>query len=95
MVEIGFENFVHYSKLYYDEVAKVLIGKSDARAEDGNAWILDLCETLDVPVLSNFGITEDHYPELVERSKKASSMKGNPVKLTDEELTEILSKAVA
>jgi hypothetical protein len=23
MVEIGFENFVHYSKLYYDEVAKV------------------------------------------------------------------------
>jgi alcohol dehydrogenase class IV len=78
----------------YDEVAKVLTGKSDARAEDGTAWILDLCETLDVPALSNFGITEDHFTELVVRSKKASSMKGNPVKLTDEELTEILRKAV-
>jgi alcohol dehydrogenase class IV len=80
--------------LRYDEVAKVLTGKSDARAEDGIGWILDLCETLDVPVLSNFGITEDHFIELVARSKKASSMKGNPVKLTDEELTEILRKAV-
>ena len=80
--------------LRYDEVAKVLTGKSDARAEDGTVWILDLCETLDVPVLSNFGITEDHFTELVARSKKASSMKGNPVKLTDEELTEILRKAV-
>jgi alcohol dehydrogenase class IV len=80
--------------LRYDEVAKVLTGKSDARAEDGIGWILDLCETLDVPVLSNFGITEDHFTELVARSKKASSMKGNPVKLTDEELTEILRKAV-
>jgi len=78
----------------YDEVAKVLTGKSDARAEDGTEWILDLCETLDVPALSNFGITEDHFTELVAKSKKASSMKGNPVKLTDEELTEILRKAV-
>lgn len=78
----------------YDEVAKVLTGKSDARAEDGTAWIRDLCETLDVPALSNFGLTEDHFPELVAGSKKASSMKGNPAKLTDEELTEILRKAV-
>jgi alcohol dehydrogenase class IV len=78
----------------YEEVAKVLTGKSDARAEDGTAWIRDLCGTLDVPALSNFGITEDHFPELVAGSKKASSMKGNPAKLTDEELTEILRKAV-
>jgi alcohol dehydrogenase class IV len=78
----------------YEEVAKVLTGKSDARAEDGTAWIRDLCDTLDVPALSNFGITEDHFPELVAGSKKASSMKGNPAKLTDEELTEILRKAV-
>ena len=79
--------------LRYDEVAKVLTGKSDARAEDGTVWILGLLETLDVPALSNFGITEDHFTELVARSKKASSMKGNPVKLTDEELKEILRKA--
>ena len=80
--------------LRYDEVAKVLTGKSDARAEDGIAWIHDLCGTLDVTGLSTFGVTEDYFAELVARSKKASSMKGNPVQLTDEELTEILRRAV-
>ncbi len=84
----------HQLLIRYDEVSKVLTGKSDARAEDGAAWVLDLCETLEVPALSNFGITEDHFPELVTKSKKASSMKGNPVALTDEELTEILRKAL-
>jgi alcohol dehydrogenase class IV len=97
VMEVNVRALRHSSQQFlirYDEVAKVLTGKSDARAEDGIAWILDLCETLDVPALSNFGITEDHFTELVARSKKASSMKGNPVKLTDEELTEILRKAV-
>ncbi|UCD33647.1 MAG: iron-containing alcohol dehydrogenase [Desulfobacterales bacterium] len=79
----------------YDEVAKVLTGKSGARAEEGTAWIYDLCETLDIPVLANYGITEDHFSELVAKSKKASSMKGNPVMLTDEELTDILKRAVS
>ncbi len=80
--------------LRYDEVAQILTGKSDAGAENGIAWIHDLCEILDVPSLSNFGITEDHFPELVDKSKNTSSMKGNPVNLTDEDLTEILVKAV-
>jgi alcohol dehydrogenase class IV len=81
--------------LRYDEVAQILTGRSDARAEDGIVWMHDFCDTLDVPSLSNFGITEDYFPELVARSKKASSMKGNPVNLTDEELMGILKKAVS
>lgn len=80
--------------LRYDEVAQILTEKSDAGAEDGIAWIHDLCEILDVPSLSNFGITKYHFPELVDKSKNTSSMKGNPVNLTDEDLTEILVKAV-
>lgn len=51
--------------------------------------------SFDIPGLSNFGITEDHFPDLIARAKKASSMKGNPVDLTDEELTGILQKTVA
>lgn len=88
-------NDYRQSLLRYDEVAKTLTGRPDARAEDGIAWIHDLCETLNVPSLSNFGVTDDHFAELVVKSKKASSMKGNPVELTDEELTEILTKAAA
>ena len=87
----------HNSQQYllrYDQVAQALTGKSDACAEDGFAWIHELCDALNIPGLSNFGITEDHFPDLIARSKKASSMKGNPIILTDEELTEILQKAV-
>lgn len=88
----------HNSQQYllrYDQVAQVLTGKSNAKAEEGIARIHELCDALDIPGLSDFGITEDHFPDLIARSKKASSMKGNPVNLTDEELTEILQKAVS
>lgn len=88
----------HNSQQYllrYDQVAQVLTGKSNAKAEEGIARIHDLCGALDIPGLSDFGITEDHFPDLIARSKEASSMKGNPVNLTDEELTEILQKAVS
>jgi alcohol dehydrogenase class IV len=88
----------HNSQQYllrYDQVAQVLTGKSNAKAEEGIDRIHELCHALDIPGLSDFGITEDHFPDLITSSKKASSMKGNPVNLTDEELTEILQKAVS
>ncbi|MGB2928115.1 MAG: iron-containing alcohol dehydrogenase [Desulfobacterales bacterium] len=78
----------------YDEVARLLTGKPDAGATDGIDWIHDLCNALDVAPLFEFGITEAHFPEMIAGAKRASSMKGNPVELTDEELTEILRKAV-
>jgi alcohol dehydrogenase class IV len=49
---------------------------------------------LDVPPLSDFGLTEDGFPTVVEKARKASSMKGNPILLTDEELTGILGKVI-
>lgn len=77
----------------YDEVAQIFTGNFKAKAQDGIAWIHDLCDSFDVPALTAFGITENHFSELVAKSKKASSMQGNPVNLSDEELTEILKKA--
>jgi alcohol dehydrogenase class IV len=78
----------------YDEVARILTGRSNAIAEDGIAWIKDLCAALKVPALSIFGLSEEQFPELVARSKKASSMQGNPIVLSDEDLTGILKDAV-
>ena len=77
----------------YDEVARLLTGKPDAEATDGTDWIHDLCNALDIVPLGKFGITNAHFPDLIAGAKKASSMKGNPVELTDEELVEILKKA--
>ena len=77
----------------YDEVAQILTGKVTARAADGVIWVQDLCEALSVPPLSDFGLTEDDFPTVVDKARKASSMKGNPVVLQDAELADILRKA--
>ena len=66
----------------------------DATAADGVGWVQQLCNNLQVPALGAYGLTEEDFPDLIEKSKRASSMKGNPIKLTDEELEEILKQAV-
>jgi alcohol dehydrogenase class IV len=78
----------------YDEVAQILTGKPSARAMDGVLWVQDLCQALDVPPLSTFGLTKEDFPKVVDQARKASSMKANPIVLTDEELTEVLTRAV-
>jgi alcohol dehydrogenase class IV len=77
----------------YDEVAQILTGQTTAKAADGVTWIQGLCRALDVPPLSDFGLTEDDFPIVVEKARKASSMQGNPIVLTDEELVGILRQA--
>jgi alcohol dehydrogenase class IV len=78
----------------YDEVAQILTGNSKARAADGIQWAKDMVNYLKIPRLSLFGLSVSDFPVLVEKAKKASSMKGNPVVLNDDQLTEILEKSV-
>jgi alcohol dehydrogenase class IV len=77
----------------YDEIAQILTGDPAAKAADGVQWIQQLCARLEVPPLTTFGFTENDFPTAVTKAQKASSMKGNPITLTDEELTEILTNA--
>lgn len=78
----------------YDEVARILTGDPGARSADGVRWVAELCAALSVPRLSRFGIEPGHFPEIIAKSQKASSMKGNPIVLSDQELEQILRKAV-
>jgi alcohol dehydrogenase class IV len=78
----------------YNEVAKILTGNSGAQAAEGISWIQHLCNTMEITPLAEFGLREADFLVVVEKSKRASSMKGNPITLTDTELTEILSKAL-
>jgi len=78
----------------YDEVAQILTGTATARATDGIVWVQDLCAALKVPPLAEFGLKEADLPTVVAKSEKASSMKGNPMTLTDKELAQILRKAM-
>ena len=78
----------------YDEVAQILTGNPDATADDGVAWVQELCDVLRVPSLADNGVTPDDFPVLIEKAAISSSMKGNPIKLTPDELREILVQAL-
>lgn len=77
----------------YNVVARMLTGKPDAVAADGVRWVLNLCSALRVPKLEQFGVTRAMVADIVAKAKVASSMKGNPIALTDNELMEILELA--
>jgi alcohol dehydrogenase class IV len=77
-----------------DEIGRILTGRPEAHAEDGVAWIRELCAALSVRPLRAYGVSEAEIPALVERSKATSSMKGNPVPLTDEEIAEIVLRSL-
>jgi alcohol dehydrogenase class IV len=78
----------------YDEVARILTGDSSARAADGVAWLRELARELSVPALSAYGVAAADIPRVVEEARRASSMQGNPIALTDEELAEVLRGAM-
>lgn len=78
----------------YQEVARMLTGRPDANAEDVIPWVLELCQDLEIPPLKAYGIGEQDVPELIADAAKASSMKGNPLALTPEELGEILTRSM-
>jgi alcohol dehydrogenase class IV len=82
------------SLLKYREVAQILTKNPDAKIEDGIRWVGEMVKALKIPSLSVFGLSASDFPVLVEKAKKASSMKGNPVLLSEKQLTKILEKSV-
>lgn len=54
----------------------------------------ELTRSLSIQPLRVYGIQSKDFPEIVEKSAKSSSMKGNPIVLTTDELTEILDRAL-
>lgn len=77
----------------FDELAVLLTGRPEARAVEGENWLRDLISALDVPPLAGLGLTEADLPAVVAAAQQASSMKANPIPLSDAELTEILRRS--
>ncbi len=78
----------------FDEIAWIVTGDDSARASNGVAWVKNLCGALALPGLRRHGLTEANFPDAVAQAKKASSMKGNPIDLHDDELAAILTAAM-
>jgi alcohol dehydrogenase class IV len=78
----------------YRHVACMLTGRPHSMAEDGAQWVSELCAELEIPPLRNYGVGEKDVPALIEKAARASSMKGNPIVLSDGELREIVMRAL-
>ena len=70
-------------------IACCLTGRAVAAPEEGVAFIQALCRELEIPSLKDFGMSADDADEIVAKAARASSMKANPVVLSDEELKEV------
>jgi alcohol dehydrogenase class IV len=79
----------------YDEIARLLTGNTKATAGDGVAWTREMCQALQIPSLASYGVTPEDFPTLIKKATVASSMQGNPIKLTPDEMGEILTRALA
>ena len=78
----------------YGEIASLLTGDKEATAQESVKWTGELVNTLKIPGLSTYGMSEKDFPEAVDKTMKANSFKGNPVALNEKELRAILEKAL-
>jgi alcohol dehydrogenase class IV len=78
----------------YDEAAGILTGNPSATGAAGAAWVQELSTALRIPPLSSYGVTPSDFPLLAAMSLRSSSMKGNPIALTTEEMIEVLDRAL-
>ncbi|MCX8061597.1 MAG: iron-containing alcohol dehydrogenase, partial [Anaerolineales bacterium] len=75
----------------YREIAKILTLPDETWL---SAWASDFIAQLNIPSLADLGVLREDYETIIEKSTRASSMKGNPVSLTKEEMITILEKAM-
>jgi alcohol dehydrogenase class IV len=76
------------------EVATLLTGQPDATPENGIAWLGKLTAALSIPGLAGYQLSEEEIPAIAAAAQKASSMRGNPIELSDSEVTEIVFRSL-
>lgn len=77
----------------FDEVGRLLTGDSSASLREAVEWLWECRGSLEIPILQELGLEPDRFPEAIEKARRASSMKANPVVLEPEELMTVLVEA--
>jgi alcohol dehydrogenase class IV len=77
----------------FGSVARLVTGREDAVADDAVDWLHETVAALHVPALGALGLEPARHAEVADKAARSSSMQGNPVALTDEELLGVLAAA--
>lgn len=75
------------------ELAVLLTGNPTAQADAAIGWLADLTAALQIPGLDAYGLTDADTTEVVAATQRASSMTGNPIELTEDEVSEVLHRS--
>ncbi len=78
----------------YAEAARLLTGNPAASIRDGLAWIRETLALLAVPGLATFGLRPQDADEIAAKALTSSSMQGNPVALSQDDLKAVLLRAL-
>jgi alcohol dehydrogenase class IV len=82
----------------YADIGRTLLGNhhldAESAVEAGIQFTHQLAADLGIPPLSRFGLSRENLAELVGLARQASSMKYNPVVLSEAALTEVLEQAL-
>ncbi|MBV9206040.1 MAG: iron-containing alcohol dehydrogenase [Actinobacteria bacterium] len=78
----------------YARAARLLTGQPAASIQDGLAWIGETLTLLAVPGLGTFGLGPQHAEEVAAKALRSSSMRGNPVALSQDDLEAVLLRAL-
>jgi alcohol dehydrogenase class IV len=81
----------HPALLRMAEVATLLTVHPDKTPEHAIGWLQEVTAALSIPGLASYRLSEDEIPAIVTAAQKASSMRGNPIELSDSEVTEIVT----
>jgi alcohol dehydrogenase class IV len=87
-------SFGHPALERYAVIARLLTGDLTASADAGINWVQVFCSHADIKPLTKYGLTVAQFPTIIEKAYKASSMKGNPITLSELELRTILQKSL-
>jgi len=78
----------------YAEAARLLTGQPGASIADGLTWIRETLGLLAVPGLAAFGFGAGQVDDVAAKALTSSSMQGNPVTLSRDDLKAILREAL-
>ena len=85
----------HMALRRYAETAALLTGREGAAAQEAVDWVRELARHLDLPSLGALGFTVAQTTAAVSKAGRASSMQGNPVALTQQELAAVYRRALS
>ncbi|MFX1512823.1 MAG: iron-containing alcohol dehydrogenase [Promethearchaeota archaeon] len=91
-------NFNHPILRKYCYIAELLTNMTFDNAEEAHQalteYLYDLTSFLNIPSLVEIDISSNNFPSIIEKAKKASSMRYNPIQLNQQALEEILERAL-